>query len=232
MSELKTSSSSEAMVSDLSPPTKIETLLVTHSKAATARIRGGTIVVQLPKRWPQALQRKVSTQLVERIHGQFHKDMSCLRHHVSPMVSLNSLKDLETWVFDLNTRTLDVPLKSVRIGHARYSRLAQMNTRTAVMTVSRYCLESVPEDALRYLLIHELAHLKVPNHSKAFWALVAEHVPNYRMLREVMSAFHRMKVYEAGLSQQPSPPIQTPALFTPPSQLNLFASLRQLISPR
>lgn len=36
-----------------------------------------------------------------------------------------------------------------------------------------------PVEIVEYVLIHELAHLRVPDHSPAFWELVAEHDPAY-----------------------------------------------------
>lgn len=40
-----------------------------------------------------------------------------------------------------------------------------------------------PQPALDYVVIHELCHLKEPNHSPAFWALVAETCPDHREWR-------------------------------------------------
>ena len=34
-----------------------------------------------------------------------------------------------------------------------------------------------------YLIIHELCHIKEFNHSKEFWALVGQNIPNYGKLR-------------------------------------------------
>lgn len=35
-----------------------------------------------------------------------------------------------------------------------------------------------------YIIVHELCHLKQFNHSKEFWLLVAQTVPNYALLRK------------------------------------------------
>jgi predicted metal-dependent hydrolase len=40
-----------------------------------------------------------------------------------------------------------------------------------------------PLSALDYVVIHELCHLKEPNHAPAFWALVAETCPDHREWR-------------------------------------------------
>lgn len=41
-----------------------------------------------------------------------------------------------------------------------------------------------PEEALRYVLIHELCHLRHMDHSRLFWAEVAKYCPEYQILRD------------------------------------------------
>ena len=41
-------------------------------------------------------------------------------------------------------------------------------------------LMMAPPDAIDSVIIHELCHLKVLNHSKAFWNLVERHCPDYK----------------------------------------------------
>ena len=51
----------------------------------------------------------------------------------------------------------------------------------------------LPESVIDYVLIHELAHINVPNHSRKFWELVKKKDPNYcknkRWLKDNGSSF-------------------------------------------
>lgn len=40
-------------------------------------------------------------------------------------------------------------------------------------------LMMAPPDVVDYIVIHELAHLREPNHNSSFWSLVAEYDPEY-----------------------------------------------------
>lgn len=44
-------------------------------------------------------------------------------------------------------------------------------------------LVMVPPTIMDYVVIHELAHLKQPNHSPAFWQVVAQYYPDYKKAR-------------------------------------------------
>ena len=44
------------------------------------------------------------------------------------------------------------------------------------------------EPLLDYLIVHELCHLQEFNHSKKFWALIAQTIPNYKALRKELKS--------------------------------------------
>jgi hypothetical protein len=47
-----------------------------------------------------------------------------------------------------------------------------------------YKIARIDPDLADYIIVHELCHLKEFNHSKRFWDLVAQTVPNYKALRK------------------------------------------------
>ena len=50
-------------------------------------------------------------------------------------------------------------------------------------------LMQVPEILRDYVILHELAHINHPDHSRAFWAEVGLHDPRYKSHREKLKAF-------------------------------------------
>lgn len=47
-----------------------------------------------------------------------------------------------------------------------------------------WLLALAPLEILEYVVVHELCHIKEKNHSKQFWLLVAQHLPDYRSTRQ------------------------------------------------
>lgn len=56
-----------------------------------------------------------------------------------------------------------------------------------------YLIVFLPPAVQDYLIVHELCHLREFNHSPAFWALVAQAVPDYRTRRRELRALERSR---------------------------------------
>ncbi len=83
-----------------------------------------------------------------------------------------------------------VKFYSEKIG-VTYGRITVRNQRTRWGSCSSKgnlnfnCLLMLcPQEVMHYVIIHELCHLKELNHSKAFWALVEKHCPNYKQCKK------------------------------------------------
>jgi len=108
-------------------------------------------------------------------------------------------------------------LITARVGHwaavlgVKYGRIAIKDHRTLWGSCSRkgnlnfnWRLAAAPPEALDYIVIHKLCHLREMNHSRAFWALVAAACPGYkqrrRWLRDNCAALYEVR----GLEPEPA----------------------------
>jgi predicted metal-dependent hydrolase len=78
---------------------------------------------------------------------------------------------------------LDVTHVSVRNQRARWGSCA-----TGGRISLNWRLIQTPDEVRDYVLIHELMHLRQPNHSARFWALVARACPGYEASRRWLRA--------------------------------------------
>ncbi len=79
-----------------------------------------------------------------------------------------------------------------------YNRINIKNQKTRWGSCSKkgnlnfnYKIVDLPEELLDYLIVHELCHLKEFNHSRNFWACVAQAQPNYKNSRQKLRSFRR-----------------------------------------
>ncbi|MEB3236270.1 MAG: M48 family metallopeptidase [Candidatus Sericytochromatia bacterium] len=176
------------------------------ARTARAHMRQGVLHVKMPQHWPAGEQSRV----IERFL-QWARKRTDAWSDLPPPVQRPAFNEasLSRLVREINQRTLNVPLKGVRLGKARRTRLAQANVRTGILTFSRHAIDGLCDEALTYLVVHELAHLQVPDHSSAFWNLVAAHVPDWRHWRRVAQGhFERAMAGEDAPRPLAAPPFR------------------------
>jgi predicted metal-dependent hydrolase len=57
-----------------------------------------------------------------------------------------------------------------------------------------YRLIMAPPEVIRYVVIHELVHTKIKNHSKSFWGAVGKILPDYKKYRTWLKKYGSMLV--------------------------------------
>lgn len=165
-------------------------------KQAKGVYREGRITVTVPSNWPLDLKASSCLNLARRILKKHKKETALLKNlpENTEKITIYNNNELNHYVNHVNSSSLKASIKESRIGQAKFSRLAQINLKNNVITVSKYCLYNVPEPALRYLILHELCHTKQANHSPRFWALVQQFMPNYAYWSDVMAACHQYNI--------------------------------------
>ena len=88
-------------------------------------------------------------------------------------------------IYDNFSRKIPYPDLKIRKMSTRWG---VCNTKLKTVTLN---LELIKRDTkyLDYVIVHELSHLIHANHSREFWALVEENMPQYKKYRKEMKDF-------------------------------------------
>lgn len=159
-----------------------------HKRARHVRISvkpGGAVVVTLPWRVPKYLADEFVQKQAEWIQKAREKMQQIEPPKRSGTTAeykqykKEALKVFTQRLAELN-QEYQFPYKRVSIRNQK-TRWGSCS-KTGTLSFS-YRLLLLPDQVRDYVLVHELCHVKEMNHSRRFWELVAQTVPNYRVLR-------------------------------------------------
>lgn len=80
-------------------------------------------------------------------------------------------------------KRMGVKPKSVKItsAHSRFGSCSGDNGLCFSYILMRY-----PEEAIDYVVVHELAHIKHHNHGRSFYALIGKYMPDYKQREKLL----------------------------------------------
>ena len=151
--------------------------------------RDGSVAVSAPRRTPAAHIDAVvagRAEWIAKARAQALEDEAEARRPcaVSREEALALFTELSDAVFPLFAQALD--------GRRPALKVRQMKTRWGVCAPTKrqitlnLRLAEKPRAAAEYVVLHEYAHFIHPNHSPAFWAVVARYMPDYRARRALL----------------------------------------------
>ncbi|MFN2627401.1 MAG: M48 family metallopeptidase [Gaiellaceae bacterium] len=90
-------------------------------------------------------------------------------------------RELVSALAEEEAEALDVSFRRIRIGGQRT--LWGSCSPTGTLSFN-WRLVLAPPEVLDYVVVHELCHLRIPDHSRRFWALVEQRRPGCRRQRD------------------------------------------------
>ncbi len=132
-----------------------------RKRTVEARLEAGVLVIQAPA----AISEAELAPIIEKLKAKVEKN---LRRHQQP-----SDEALEARARELNRRYFDGKLtwRSIRYVANQARRFGSCSPSYGTLRISRR-VQQMPAWVRDYVIVHELAHLAEPNHSRAFWELV------------------------------------------------------------
>ena len=106
------------------------------------------------------------------------KDNKTLNKYLDNKIKEVFTNRLDFW-YNIFNENIPVPNLKIR---KMTSRWGVCNLKNKNVTLNYY-LYKYDLDCLDYVIVHELSHFIYPNHSKGFWNLVSNYIPNYTVKR-------------------------------------------------
>ncbi|MEL7123178.1 MAG: M48 family metallopeptidase [Bacteroidota bacterium] len=128
-------------------------------KTIGSQLEGQQITLKIPTTLPQEQESKHFKRILSKTIGS------------------HQLPEITARVNHINNVHFNYEIKNVRLKY-NSSNWGSCN-RDGVVSLSTRLLFA-PQEVIDYVIIHELAHIKVFNHSSNFWELVENRMPDYK----------------------------------------------------
>lgn len=154
---------------------------ITYSKIKNVyiQIKDGKVIIKAPKR----ISKKELQKIIENKKDWINKNLekSNQKQDRKALYTEEQFKQIvEKNANDLIKQTGLIPNK-IRIRNIKYA----WGTCSANKNITiNYNLIKYSEKAIKYVILHELCHLKYMNHSKEFWDLVFKYMPEHKEIRK------------------------------------------------
>ncbi len=135
---------------------------------------------------PQRAGRAAIEALVREKDGWIEQKLAELAlRRARPKIVFDGTFDDAVWLINERvahySQTMGLAPNKVSVKDQR-RRWGSCSSRTRAVHFN-WRIVMAPPAVLDYVVVHELAHLEQPNHSRAFWALVGRHAANYKACR-------------------------------------------------
>lgn len=145
------------------------------------QIKNGEVIVKAPK----FITKKYIDIIVEQKRNwilkklEESKDIAKEREYTN--TDIKKLKNKLEYIFpELIKQTNLVPNK-IRIRNIKYAWGSCSSNKNITINLK---LVDKSDEEIKYVVLHELCHLKYMNHSDKFWNLVEKYMPNYKAIRK------------------------------------------------
>ena len=143
------------------------------------QIKEGQVIVKAPKRVSKKEIEKLIEQKAEWIQKSLEKEKQ--KQIKQPLYTREQFKQIvESNANELIKETDLIPNK-ITIKQIKYAWGSCSSKKNITINLE---LIKYSEKAIRYVILHELSHIKYMNHSKDFWNLVKKYMPEYKEIQK------------------------------------------------
>lgn len=164
--------------------------LPAYTLVASRRRRSIAILIDPERgvvvRAPQRAERGAVEEIVRQKSGWIERKLAQLAaRRAEPKYCYDGTRDDAAWLINERvvyfSQAMGLVPKKVTVKDQR-RRWGSCSARTGAVHFN-WRLVMAPPAVLDYVVVHELAHIQHPDHSRGFWSLVARHSSGYKACR-------------------------------------------------
>lgn len=143
------------------------------------QIKNGKVIVKAPKRISKKEIEKIIEQKSEWIQKIIEKENK--KQEKKELYTKEEFKEIieknaNELIQETGVRPNKITIKQIKYAWGSCSSKKNITLNLELIKYS--------QQAIRYVILHELCHLKYMNHSKDFWNLVEKYMPNYKQIKK------------------------------------------------
>lgn len=143
------------------------------------QIKDGKVVIKAPKKISKYELETIIEQKSDWIEKTMEQEKK--KQEKKPLYTQEQFEQIiEKNMKELIKETGLIPNK-IRIRNIKYAWGSCSSNKNITLNQK---LIAYSEIAIRYVILHELCHLKYMNHSKQFWNLLSAHMPEYKQVKK------------------------------------------------
>ena len=148
----------------------------------------GRVLITIPARLPQKIAKPFVDRKLPWIRKrlEFYKTAKIFDwKNYEPISHDQALKFVTDKIEKFNAH-YQVQFDSVKVREYKRMWGACVARKNLVFNAK---ITGLPQEQADYIVVHELCHLKEFNHSKTFWKLVAETIPDYKRIKRDLKLY-------------------------------------------
>lgn len=144
------------------------------------QIQNGEVIVKVPHKMKENAIQEFVQKKAKWIAENLKKEKQKPQEEITPQ-KIENLKNTIQMATQKYTNQLKVYPNKIRIKNIKYAWGSCSSNRNITINAK---LANKSKEAIEYVVLHELCHLKEMNHSKKFWDLVEGCMSDYKVYRK------------------------------------------------
>ena len=149
-------------------------------------VKEGKVIVKAPIRIENEKIYDFVNKKAKWIYENLKKQKQKIQENKETQIQEKDIKRLEIIVkesIEKYSKLLKTMPQKVTIKDMKYAWGSCSSNKNISINMK---LATKDEKAIEYVVLHEMSHLKYMNHSKDFWKLVGQHMPEYKEYRKIL----------------------------------------------